>query len=71
MDYDKSRLLHKVSRKAVHSGTHVHFTRDGKHYVASRNKRGEMMVFTANKDGIITCFMGVYDMWTNAAQHLF
>jgi len=71
MDYDKSRLLHKVSRKEVASGAHVHFIRGGKHYVASWNKSGEMVVFTANRDGVITDFTGIYDRWTNAAKHLF
>ena len=65
------KLLHKVSSKEVVSGTHVHFIRGGKHYVASWNKEGEMIVFTATRDGTINDFTGVYDMWTNAAKHLF
>ncbi len=61
----------KLSQKKVHTGTHVHFTRGGKHYVASWNDKGELVVFEASRDGEISNYYGVYDMWTNAVQHLF
>ena len=42
----------------------VVFKRNGSFYVASKNKKGDIIIFDSNVRGDVTNWSGVYETWT-------